>query len=100
MGWSTVSRHKRGYGSTWDKLRRRVLRRDAGMCQCDECKKLKRIRAAHHVDHIIPRSRGGSDDMSNLRAVNRECHKRITIEQNGGTYKPKYKIGIDGLPIK
>ena len=29
-----------------------------------------------HVDHIVPRSLGGSDDYSNLRTLCGECHRR------------------------
>ena len=100
MSFPTESRHKRGYGSAWDKLRRRVMKRDAGICQCSECKRLGRILRADHVHHVISKAKGGTDDLTNLIAVNAECHKRITIEENGGTYRKKVKIGLDGLPIK
>ena len=46
-----------------------------------------------HVDHVIPRSRGGSDDLPNLQAVHRRCNlvKRnhsndwaiLTLRQDG-----------------
>jgi 5-methylcytosine-specific restriction enzyme A len=55
-----------------------VLRRDGYVCQCDECRRFKRVTEANEVDHIVPIARGGTDDMSNLRAINGECHKRIT----------------------
>ena len=35
--WPTESRHKRGYGAEWDKLRLLVLRRDNGLCKCSHC---------------------------------------------------------------
>ena len=54
---------------------------------------------ASHVDHIMPKEKGGSDDDSNLQAINAECHKRKTIEDNGGTYKDRVRIGIDGFPV-
>ena len=66
---------ERGYGARWRKLREIVLRRDAGICRCAECASLGRVRIATEVDHIRPKSEGGTDDLSNLRAINHECHK-------------------------
>ena len=42
-------------------LQRRIRRRDRHFCQVPGCS-----RAAVHAHHIIPRSRGGADDPSNL----------------------------------
>lgn len=101
MAWSTVSRHKRGYGSAWDKLRKIVMERDQRLCQCDECQGGRlRVVAAQEVDHIIPKAKGGTDDLGNLRAVSSDCHKRITAQQN--TTKPRINriIGADGWPVE
>jgi len=38
-------------------------------------------RPSRSVDHIIPKSQGGSDDRSNLRALCRACHKRRSQDQ-------------------
>ena len=82
------SRHERGYGSDWDKRRARILARDAGLCQCSDCKARGLITLATEVDHIISKaewqvrhgSLAGVDDDSNLQAINRECHKRKTVD--------------------
>lgn len=97
-GWSTVSRHKRGYGSNWDKLRLFVLRRDNGLCQCQTCKSNQRIKQATEVDHIIPKAGGGTDELSNLQAINKECHKIKTAREQGRSLNPKVIIGLDGFP--
>lgn len=98
MAWSKESRHKRGYGSSWDKLRLYILYRDKGICQCPDCMGgEKRLTPATEVDHIIPKAQGGTDDESNLRAVNTDCHKKLTALQKG--YKPRPVIGLDGWPI-
>jgi 5-methylcytosine-specific restriction protein A len=98
--WSTESRHKRGYGNDWDKLRKRILLRDNGLCQCQYCQGGKiKLTLASQVDHIIPKAKGGTDAESNLQAINAECHKRKTAEENGGTYRDRIKIGVDGWPI-
>jgi hypothetical protein len=49
----------------------RVRARDLGRCQMPGCS-----RAATHAHHIIPRSRGGSDDPSNLVSVCTVHHLR------------------------
>lgn len=87
-GWTRYqrgrSRHKRGYGSKWDKLRMIVLKRDRYICQCDECKSLGLVKDATHVDHIVAKAHGGLDDLSNLRAINKDCHKRKTAHERMG----------------
>lgn len=75
------SRHQRGYGAHWDKLRLAILRRDDYLCQCEACRVYDRLRIAHEVDHIIPKAHGGTDDTSNLRAINRDCHKKKTARE-------------------
>lgn len=98
MAWSRKSRHERGLGTKWDKIRAAILARDCGLCQCPTCKAADRTTQANEVDHILPRARGGTDDPSNLRAVNDACHKRLTLEQQGKTYSPRRATGIDGWP--
>jgi len=99
-GWPTTSRHERGYGSSWDRLRIAVLKRDNGLCQCSDCQGGKiRLTIANEVDHIVPKAKGGTDDMSNLQAINSVCHKAKTASEQGLTLKQKIKIGLDGFPI-
>lgn len=75
------SRHERGYGSNWDKLRLVVLKRDRYICQCDECQRLGLVKEATHVDHIVAKAHGGNDELVNLRAINKDCHKRKTAKE-------------------
>jgi 5-methylcytosine-specific restriction protein A len=65
----------------WDKLRIRIMRRDGGVCRCAECRRTGAIRLAHQVDHIVPAAEGGTDDESNLQAINRDCHKAKTAAE-------------------
>lgn len=86
---SRGSRHERGYGAHWDRLRARILRRDCGLCQCEECKAAGRLLSATQVDHKVNKaewkrrhgSLAGVDDDSNLRAINVDCHKRKTARE-------------------
>lgn len=70
------SRHERGYGSEWDKTRRRILERDKGLCQ--PCLMTGRVTLARQVDHKVPKAEGGTDDDANLQAICVECHKLKT----------------------
>ncbi len=68
-------------GRPWRRLRAQILRRDGYLCQCEDCKEGKRLLVAHEVDHI-DNTRGPdgrlNDHPSNLRAINRDCHKAKT----------------------
>ena len=47
---------------------------------CDLCGQM--LDATWEIDHILPLRHGGSNDESNLRALHRGCHQRITSSQN------------------
>jgi 5-methylcytosine-specific restriction endonuclease McrA len=51
----------------WHHTRAGILRRDHFICAycCDD---------ANEVDHIVPRSKGGSDDPSNLVCACKHCN--------------------------
>ena len=57
------------------------------------------VQLATEVDHVMPKSKGGTDADSNLQSINRDCHKRKTIEEQGGIVRPVVRIGLDGYPI-
>lgn len=83
-------------GHRWQKLRERILRRDASLCQ--PCKARGHITLAAEVDHITPIHQGGSDDERNLQAICAECHKAKTAAEQGKNRRPE--IGPDGWPIR
>lgn len=95
MAWHRTSRHARGYGNDWDKLRQRILKRDKHLCQ--PCRAKGRITAATQVDHIKGKAKGGSDAEDNLQAICSPCHAAKTIEESGG--RPKQQIAPDGWPV-
>lgn len=108
MAWSKLSRHERGYGKEWDRLRKEILARDCGLCQCKHCKTAGAIKIATEVDHIVSKAKAAQlkwakaqiDHPRNLQAINRDCHKRKTEEEQGKRLRPKVKIGIDGFPVE
>ena len=96
MPWLRTSRHQRGYGTAWNKLRHRILERDKRLCRA--CWRKGLITVATHVDHIVPKARGGGDEETNLQSLCEPCHSLKTIEDAGG--KPKPRFGVDGWPVQ
>ncbi|WP_416380188.1 MULTISPECIES: HNH endonuclease [unclassified Gilliamella] len=80
-------------GRSWRKLRKSILERDCYICKCDDCMRLRLVRVANEVDHIIPLSQGGTDDEDNLRAINSECHKKKTAQESRSRIKKKEGVG-------
>ena len=108
-GWQhdRRSRHERGYGTAWDKKRKRILKRDNYLCQCDQCKGGDlRVRPANEVDHRIGKAEwlrrfgnlDGCDDDSNLQSINPDCHAAKTQRESGN---PSRTVGCDadGWPL-
>lgn len=60
----------------WAEKRRRILVRDA--CVCQACGSIASGPEAH-VDHIVPLADGGADDDGNLQTLCRPCHSKKTI---------------------
>lgn len=85
---------QRGYGYAWQKLRKRALWRDKGLCQ--SCLKQGRTREAKDVDHIKRKADGGEDHIDNLQSLCSECHEAKTARENGAR---KIAFGADGYPI-
>ncbi len=85
-------------GHQRQQLTARIMRRDHGLCQCRHCKASGEIKQAHHVDHIVPREAGGTDDESNLQAINVDCHKRKSDEDAGRAHVKREGVGVDGIP--
>jgi 5-methylcytosine-specific restriction enzyme A len=101
-GWSDKgSRHARGYGTAWTKLRLVILKRDSYLCQA--CKLEGRTTPAREVDHITPKAKGGTDDPSNLVAICREHHKAKTAkeaaEAQGRTLKDAPRFDASGRVV-
>jgi len=73
--------NERGYNATWRRLRRMVLNREP---LCRECLKEGRLTPATEVDHIVPLSQGGTNDLENLQPLCHSCHSRKTAKEDGG----------------
>lgn len=66
----------RGYGHKWRHLRTIVLKRDGFQCQL--CKQAGALTAASHVDHIVSKAQGGTDELANLQSLCVPCHETKT----------------------
>lgn len=95
------SRHARGYGHSWTKTRLRILERDMYLCQA--CLAQGRATPATEVDHIIPKSLGGTDDDDNLQSLDRSCHATKTQAEaaaaQGHSIKPRATFDASGRVI-
>ncbi len=72
---------KRGYDRRWKAIRLKTLIRDNFTCV--DCHSVVDGKHAH-VDHIIPREDGGSDEPDNLATRCDRCHGKKTATQDGG----------------
>lgn len=67
---------ERGYGSAWKKIRKQALARDNFLCI--PCERNGIYTPASEVDHVTPKSRGGTDELNNLQSICSDCHKLKT----------------------
>lgn len=76
---AVLSASARGYGATWRKLRAMKL---ADTPLCEECERQGRLTGAITVDHIIPKTLGGTDAWENLQSLCDDCHKFKTSHES------------------
>ncbi len=76
------SASSRGYGTIWRRLRLDFLRDNP---LCAKCQEQGLVVPAAHVDHVLAREHGGTDDEVNLMPLCQSCHSRKTVrvEQGG-----------------
>lgn len=65
------------YGRAWKRIRDRYA---AEHPLCERCLKEGRVTLMDEVHHILPISRGGTHDKSNLMSLCHSCHNKIHIE--------------------
>lgn len=68
----------RGYGAAWRGVREAFLKSRPKVCTlCGG------PADPPHVDHVIPKRRGGPDSFWNLRVLCGPCHGRATVRHDG-----------------
>ena len=101
----TGTRYGNGRGGRpWRRLRDAVAIRDGYTCQA-----CGRITEQGECDHVVPTSKGGQSELSNLQWLCADgggrdgCHaektRREAAEAQGRTIRPKARIGVDGWPM-
>lgn len=78
-------------GSQWRRARDVVWKRSRGLCWL--CKQ-PLARADMTIDHVVPRSKGGGNEHSNLRAAHKHCNE---LRGNGEKYQRVYEGTWDAI---
>ena len=76
----------RGYDSRWRKARKLFLKRHP---LCEKCREQGKLTPAQEVHHILPLSRGGTHDETNLMALCKPCHSEITARDGDRWHSKK-----------
>lgn len=81
QGWHTNKhRSKRMSARPWRRKRQIVIRSDKGLCR--PCSKQGVMTVFNDVDHIVPVSKGGSNEIENLQCICTKCHNKKTAKEN------------------
>lgn len=83
----------RTYPSDWNKRRRKVYKRDNYTCQNCGAKGGPHGNTKLHAHHVLPKSKGGSDSLSNLKTLCADCHNSAHSGKNDGIPKPPNRTG-------
>jgi hypothetical protein len=75
------------YPSDWDTRRKKVYRRDDYTCQNCGAQGGPKGDAELHAHHIVPKSKGGTHQLSNLKSMCSRCHNAI----HGNSMAPSAK---------
>ena len=65
------------YGRSWKRIRYQYIKAHP---LCEQCRAQNRLTPTEEVHHILPLSKGGSNETENLMALCKSCHSRITAE--------------------
>ena len=65
------------YGRAWKRIRDRYVAKHP---LCERCKAEGRLTPVEEVHHVLPVSKGGTHERSNLMALCRSCHNKIHHE--------------------
>lgn len=75
--FSRAPSHDKKYGNNWQWIRALYVKQHP---LCERCLKEGRITPVEEVHHIVPLSRGGTNEFSNLMSLCQSCHTKIHHE--------------------
>lgn len=75
--YSRAHNHDKKYGNNWKRIRANYVKSHP---LCEKCLKEGRITTVEEVHHIIPLSRGGTNQFCNLMSLCQSCHTKTHYE--------------------
>lgn len=75
--YNRAPNHDKKYGNNWKRIRGLYVKKHP---LCERCLKEGKITPVEEVHHIIPLSRGGTNQFSNLMSLCQSCHTKIHYE--------------------
>lgn len=93
-GWQarpSSSDHLRPSSGRWAKLKAAVMQRDMYLCQ--SCQRNGIDKQGSEVDHVVPLSEGGTNNLDNLQCICRSCHREKTREESIRAVRRKLSDG-------
>lgn len=87
------------YPPDWQARRRKVLKRDGFECQVCEIRSTRVDDVRFDVDHIVPKSDGGSHSIDNLQTLCPSCHankhpQNIKLKRRGRQFAERNKPSL------
>jgi 5-methylcytosine-specific restriction endonuclease McrA len=70
-------------------IRRQIVRRSGGWCECTPCRQSGHPLPAEEFDHLIPLWEGGGNGLENWQHLNRQCHLTKSATE------ARRRLGID-----
>ena len=83
------------YPSNWDSLRHRVYDRDDWCCSNCPAQGRHKGNAELHAHHIVPISKGGTHEISNLTTLCKKCHDSIHTSAMAPTAESRHDDAYD-----
>ena len=74
---SRAPNHDKKYGNNWRRIRALYVKQHP---LCERCLKEGRITPVEEVHHIVPLSRGGTNQFSSLMSLCQSCHTKTHYE--------------------
>lgn len=92
MAWDGSNR-RQTLPKGWERTRRRIIRRDGGVCTALYSDGRRCELPGTDVDHIVPHSLGGSEDDDNLQLLCRWHHAQKSSSE-GGTAAAGARVSV------